>query len=580
MSTSTTDSARTSSTVAERTTEAAVTTVDAMQPGTMKMAKVGERRVVVIRTANGFHALDNACPHQGYGLTTGSLDGELVTCQWHNWKFRVTDGTCVIGEEDVPCHAVRVEGDDVIVSVTEPTVDEQLEQLWPSLTRGIERDYRGQIARDTARLLQVGATAESIVAAGLEHGLPRTEWGMGHDMAVAADLLTLADDYDGIEKTLPLSHALSGFSEQNRDRQPHDMPPHAEAPVDQAAFVQAIEDEDAALAVNIMRALIASADPGGVLDTAATWFIDAVSRHHYNYGHGAIYTQKALALAERIPHLTELLLTELALTLVYGTREDTLPYMRKANRAIDEVDLEALAAARPASDTGWTDTNDELLATLLDATEAPIKQLVEAAHDGAGVEGLINTVSMAAAHRLLRFDLAIERDRHEEFGWLDITHVLTYANAARWAWQTNPGPRAARLALLTAFLAFDSGRGERRINRIDLALPEPREGDLVQAVVEQRHDDAVAIVLAADSASAAADRLEAASLEDTAGSFIVMAHVVKLAVAAREEAEATGSLLPLAAAARFTAAPRAERFVTVGAREAIDFVRTGQPPIR
>ena len=99
-----------------RTVEAVVAHVDEMEPGSMKMAKVGERRVVVIRTASGFHALDNACPHQGFGLTTGSLDGELVTCQWHNWKFRVSDGACVIGEEDVPCHQVRVEGNDVIVS--------------------------------------------------------------------------------------------------------------------------------------------------------------------------------------------------------------------------------------------------------------------------------------------------------------------------------------------------------------------------------------------------------------------------------------------------------------------------------
>jgi len=286
-----------------------------------------------------------------------------------------------------------------------------------------------------------------------------------------------------------------------------------------------------------------------------------------------------LELADRIPEQTELLLTELALTLVYGTREDTLPYMRKANRAIDQVDLAALAAAPPSSSTGWVDTDDNLLHNLLESDQAAIADLVAAAHDGAGIEGVLNVISKASAMRLLRFDLAIERDRHEEFGWLDITHTLTYANAARWAWQTNPGPRAARLVLLTAWLMFDSGRGERRINRVDAALPDPTPGDLLEAVLGQHTDEAVAIALAGP-AETVADQLEAASLEDTAGSFIVMAHVVKLAVAARGEALATGSLLPLAAAARFMAAPRAERFVTVGAREAIEFVRTGQPPKR
>ena len=51
-------------------------------------------------------ALDHACPHEGYGLTQGELDGDLLTCAWHNWKFRVDDGACVLGEEDVRTHAV------------------------------------------------------------------------------------------------------------------------------------------------------------------------------------------------------------------------------------------------------------------------------------------------------------------------------------------------------------------------------------------------------------------------------------------------------------------------------------------
>jgi nitrite reductase/ring-hydroxylating ferredoxin subunit len=563
----------------QRTFEATVASVNEMDTGSMKMAKVGERRVVVIRSASGFHALDNACPHQGYGLATGSLDGELLTCQWHNWKFRASDGTCVIGQENVASHDVRIEGDDVIVSVTEPTAEATLAGLWPSLQHGIERNYTGQMARDTARLLQAGASPEEILAVGLRHGLPRSEWGMGHDMAVAADLLHLADGYDDLEKTLPLTQALSGFSESNRDRQPHDVPAPADAPLDQQGFIDALEREDDAGAVNAVRALLASDELDTTLPIARSWFIDAVSRHHYNFGHGAIYTQKAFTLIERIPEIAELLLTELALSLVYGTREDTLPYMRKANRAIDAVDLDALAAAPGPAITGWSDTGDALVNRLLDADQAPIDELVEAAIQGAGVAGLINTVSLAASHRLLRHDLTIERDRHEEFGWLDITHVLTYANAARWAWALNPGPRSARLVLLTAFLAFDSGRGERRIHRVDAALPEPKSGDIVAAVLEHRPADAVAAALAGP-VDQVADQLERASLEDTAGSFIVMAHLVKTAVAAREEAHATGSMLPLAAAARFLAAPRTERFVTVGAREAIDFVRTGRPPTR
>ncbi|NIR35588.1 MAG: Rieske 2Fe-2S domain-containing protein, partial [Actinobacteria bacterium] len=48
------------------TIRAAVGRVDDLGIGEMRMARVGDRRVVVARTDSGTYALDNACPHQGY----------------------------------------------------------------------------------------------------------------------------------------------------------------------------------------------------------------------------------------------------------------------------------------------------------------------------------------------------------------------------------------------------------------------------------------------------------------------------------------------------------------------------------
>ena len=70
--------------------------------GSMKLVKVDGRRLCVVHTSTGLHALDNACPHEGYGLTQGTLDGNLLTCAWHNWKFRVDDGACVHVDAHVP----------------------------------------------------------------------------------------------------------------------------------------------------------------------------------------------------------------------------------------------------------------------------------------------------------------------------------------------------------------------------------------------------------------------------------------------------------------------------------------------
>ena len=80
-----------------------------LSEGTMKMVRVDGQRVCLVRTATGVHALDHACPHEGYGLTQGALDGEILTCAWHNWKFRVSDGACVLGQEGVQVHDVDID---------------------------------------------------------------------------------------------------------------------------------------------------------------------------------------------------------------------------------------------------------------------------------------------------------------------------------------------------------------------------------------------------------------------------------------------------------------------------------------
>ena len=57
------------------TTRAVVGREDELTVGSMKMVKVDGRRLVLVRTSTGFHALDNACPHEGYGLVQGALGG-------------------------------------------------------------------------------------------------------------------------------------------------------------------------------------------------------------------------------------------------------------------------------------------------------------------------------------------------------------------------------------------------------------------------------------------------------------------------------------------------------------------------
>ncbi len=78
---------------------------------------VGDRLVAVFNVGGGvYHAIDDLCPHMGASLAAGHLEGEMVTCPWHAWRFRVTDGTwCDNPRVKTDAYDVRIEGDEIQV---------------------------------------------------------------------------------------------------------------------------------------------------------------------------------------------------------------------------------------------------------------------------------------------------------------------------------------------------------------------------------------------------------------------------------------------------------------------------------
>ena len=552
-----------------RTTSAVVASLSELGIGEMKLAKVGEHRVAVIRTASGVHALDNACPHQGYGLVTGVLTGETVVCKWHNWKFDVRTGECTQGEENVACHPVAVDGDEVVVSLTEPTAVEVRNAVWPSLRSGIEANYIGQVSRDTARLLDAGASAEDILSEAITYGAPRAEWGPDHEMAMAADCLAIALDRTGDEQALALVQGISGISEVVRGRLPHTLPePNAEPD-----FQQAIEDEDI---TGVQAKTLAMIAEGIAPELIRREFIAAASRHHLGYGHGIIFVQKAFEILDMVGwDRASDLLPYVASSTAWQTREDLLPYMRNVMKLVDAADLDALSTAttEPGADVA------SLADSLLEADEAPIEIAIDTVLDGAGMTGLIDALSIAASRRMLRHSLDVEFMDDDEFGWLDITHVLTMVNAVRWASEADPGPHVARLALFATWLLFDSSRAERRHGVAEELAATPLVAD-VQTAIRFRNTQAALDAVCALDPDEAGDELVQAALADQSGAFIVVCHQIKLSLAAKRETLATGSHLPLLAAARYLASPRNERFVRRNVTSSLDFVATGRPPKR
>ena len=76
------------------------------------------RELALFNVAGRYYAVDNVCPHQGGPIGEGLLEGSVVTCPWHGWRFDVCTGKSpVIPSAAIETFACVVEGDRVQVKI-------------------------------------------------------------------------------------------------------------------------------------------------------------------------------------------------------------------------------------------------------------------------------------------------------------------------------------------------------------------------------------------------------------------------------------------------------------------------------
>jgi nitrite reductase/ring-hydroxylating ferredoxin subunit len=66
-----------------------------LPPGRCRSVRIGVRRVAVWNVGGTLHAMEDACRHMKAPLSTGRLEGTVLTCAWHGWKYDVTSGACL-----------------------------------------------------------------------------------------------------------------------------------------------------------------------------------------------------------------------------------------------------------------------------------------------------------------------------------------------------------------------------------------------------------------------------------------------------------------------------------------------------
>jgi nitrite reductase (NADH) small subunit/3-phenylpropionate/trans-cinnamate dioxygenase ferredoxin subunit len=86
--------------------------------GSAKAVPVGNKMVAIFHHGGQFFAIDDLCPHMGASLAEGVVRNGVVSCAWHAWRFRLSDGCWMNSPKlKIGSYPVRVVGDEIQVEI-------------------------------------------------------------------------------------------------------------------------------------------------------------------------------------------------------------------------------------------------------------------------------------------------------------------------------------------------------------------------------------------------------------------------------------------------------------------------------
>lgn len=497
------------------------------------------RQIALFDTPDGVFACNNRCPHQGYPLSEGTLDEDCrLTCNWHNWRFDLRSGENQRDGDRLRVYPVQLRAGDVWVEIVDPPPEQRLVKTLADLRQGFaDHDYQ-RLARELARIQRLRGDATVAVKEAIRWSHDRLQFGWTHAFAGTADWLALHDGHEreAEDRLICLLEAIGHMAD---DTLREAAWPYAEGaePWDAEAFHDAVEAQREERAIRLARGALAA--PGGfaAMEDALG---QAAMAHYADFGHAAIYVVKAGELLSRLgEEMAEPLLLPLVRSIVAAFREDLIPEFRGYRPALAAFVAGECRTAPPASAFAGLDAGKALALT--------------ARHGGAPPAALFGSLLAANATNMLAFDLRHLDDDDQpygsDFGWLDLTHGLTFADAALQLARRQPALWPAALLQMACFTGRNSGRQDRAIDLDDW-----------------RVDDAEAFFA----------RAEDMLFDHGRDEYIVSVHLLKTVQAVRRllaspEAGGAGEIA-LAALHRLLASPIPRKKVRRTARQAMRFV--------
>jgi len=420
------------------------------------------RQIALFHTERGVFACNNRCPHEGYPLREGTLDKDCkLTCNWHNWKFDLATGENQRDGDRLRVYPVELRDGEVWVEIVDPPFeDRRAKTLTDFGTAFDDHDYE-RLARELARLRQIGADPLDGVVAGIDLSYDRMEFGWTHAYAGTADWLTLYDEH-GNDPETQLICMLESVGHMADDILREPRYPYAEGVEDwdEEAFVQAVEIEDEAKAIRMTRGALNAGLGFAEIERGLT---RAALAHYNSFGHSLIYIPKAGKLIERLgERVAEPVLLSLVREIVQAFREDLIPEFRSYGVAMAEYGARTNGRAPTADDFAGLTVKKALALTAEHGTAPPLD--------------LYRSLLEANARNMLTFDLKNQEDLDVPFGgakgWLDVTHGLTFANAVRTQCSKFPELWPSGLMQMACFSGRNVGIADRDIDLDDWKVPD------------------------------------------------------------------------------------------------------------
>ena len=390
--------------------------------------KAKKKQILLMGVKGQIFAIDNRCPHEGYPLSKGfANDNCILTCNWHNWKFNLKTGECLLGEDNVRNYPINIENGNIYVDINDPSIDQIKKSIYKGLKTAFKERQYGRIAREITRLQFNNLNPIDAVRECILWSFEHFEYGMTHAYAACADWLAFYNSFNTLKKSdqenqiICLTEAIDHIS---NDSLRHPKYPYSkkEVPFNKGLLLNAIENENEVESISIINGAIK--DEMSYNDLEGT-LAEAALAHYNSFGHALIYVYKAGTLANifKDPKIDSCLLKVVTRNIITSTREDNIPEFKCYKDSLKK--LQNIKMGNNTSSPSLDGIRNKKVNGALEWTIKKAK-----IHNS---ESLFRALLLLNAKNMTTYNTdyqeAYDKSIAHNVGWLDFTHGLTFSNA-------------------------------------------------------------------------------------------------------------------------------------------------------